>query len=155
MAREIFFQILLDLANQSALRQGLISVDSFRKTFCPLFKPLAFSDKLYPNIRISKNFQKNKTGECMDLWRQEKYNFLINIWVHWIPEGVVYFEYHYIDRMIICILLSIFLCLYACMCMGGYVVKLCGWACVGGYVVKLCGQVCLLGSIGCIQEIMN
>lgn len=73
--------------------------------------PPAFSDKLYINIRIGRNFQKNKTGECMGLWRQEKYSFLINIRVHQIPEGKSPLNIICVNRMIICKLLSICLCL--------------------------------------------
>ena len=36
-----------------------------------------------------------------------------------------------------------------------YVYGICGLFCVGGYVVKLCGWACLLGSVGYIQEIRN
>lgn len=72
--------------------------------------PPAFSDKLDINIRIGRNFQKNKTGGCM-LWRQEKYSFLINIRVHKIPEEKSPLNIMCVNRMIICKLLSIFLCL--------------------------------------------
>lgn len=37
--------------------------------------------------------------------------------MHQIPDKKVYFEYYCVDGMIVCKLLGMFLCLYACMCM--------------------------------------
>lgn len=47
----------------------------------------------------------------MGLWRQEKYSFLINIRVHQIPEGKSPLNIICVNRMIICKLFSIYLCL--------------------------------------------
>lgn len=77
-------------------------------------------------------------------------SFLINTWVHHIPEGgTVYFEYYWVDEMIMQIVshISVFI--------GVYVYGICGLSCVGGCVVKLCGRACLFESVGCIQEIRN